>query len=59
MNAGALCFRARLRLLFFEGLSGEEIARVAGCPVATVWRRLHYARRRFTDSLGASEGAES
>ena len=50
--------RLVLVLYEFEGLSGEEIARVAGCPVTTVWRRLHYARRRFTESLGASEGGE-
>lgn len=30
-----------------EGLSGEEIAAVVGCSVATVWTRLHYARRDF------------
>lgn len=34
-------------LFELEGLSGEEIARVFGCPVATVWRRLSYARREF------------
>lgn len=51
--------RLVLVLYEFEGLSGEEIARVAGCPVATVWRRLHYARRRFTDSLDVSEGAQN
>jgi RNA polymerase sigma factor (sigma-70 family) len=27
-----------------EGLSGEEVARALGIPVATVWTRLHYAR---------------
>ena len=32
----------------FEGLSGEQIAEVLACPVATVWRRLHHARREFT-----------
>jgi RNA polymerase sigma-70 factor (ECF subfamily) len=51
--------RLVLVLYEFEGLSGEEIARVAGCPVATVWRRLHYARRRFTESLEMSERAPS
>jgi RNA polymerase sigma-70 factor (ECF subfamily) len=51
--------RLVLVLYEFEGLSGEEIARVAGCPVATVWRRLHYARRRFTDSIALGEGAQS
>jgi RNA polymerase sigma-70 factor (ECF subfamily) len=44
------------RLVFilyeFEGLSGKNIAEIAECPEATVWRRLHYARRIFRDSLG-------
>jgi RNA polymerase sigma-70 factor (ECF subfamily) len=39
--------RAVLVLFELEGLSGEEIARVVGAPVATVWRRLSYARREF------------
>lgn len=30
-----------------QGLSGEEIAEIVECPVATVWSRLHYARREF------------
>ena len=51
--------RLVLVLYEFEGLSGEEIAVVAGCPVATVWRRLHYARRRFSESLGVSSEAQS
>lgn len=34
-------------LFELEGLSGEQIADVFGCPVATVWRRLSYARREF------------
>lgn len=45
--------RLVLVLYEFEGLNGEEIARIAGCPVTTVWRRLHYARRRFVSSLEA------
>lgn len=44
------------RLVFvlyeFEGLPGKQIAAIAGCPEATVWRRLHYARRIFRDTLG-------
>ena len=44
------------RLVFvlyeFEGLAGKQIAAIANCPEATVWRRLHYARRIFRDSLG-------
>ncbi len=31
-----------------EGLSGEEIAERVGCPVQTVWTRLHHARQEFT-----------
>jgi RNA polymerase sigma-70 factor, ECF subfamily len=47
------------RLVFvlyeFEGLPGKQIAAIAECPEATVWRRLHYARRTFRDALGLSE----
>jgi RNA polymerase sigma-70 factor (ECF subfamily) len=48
------------RLVFvlfeLEGLKGEQIASIAGCPVATVWRRLHYARRAFSTALGIERG---
>ena len=30
-----------------EGLSGEQIAERIGCPVNTVWTRLHHARKDF------------
>ena len=30
-----------------EELSGDEIAERVGCNVATVWTRLHYARKEF------------
>jgi RNA polymerase sigma-70 factor (ECF subfamily) len=30
-----------------QGLSGEQIAEIVECPVATIWSRLHYARREF------------
>lgn len=47
------------RLVFvlyeFEGLPGKQIATIADCPEATVWRRLHYARRIFRDALGVSD----
>ena len=47
------------RLVFvlyeFEGLPGKQIAAIAECPEATVWRRLHYARRTFCTSLGVAE----
>lgn len=34
-------------LFELEGLSGEEVAERVGCSVATVWTRLHHARREF------------
>lgn len=41
------------RLVFvayeLEGLSGKEVASVAGCPEPTVWTRLHHARELFRD----------
>ena len=44
------------RLVFvlyeLEGLSGGEIATIVGCPVATIWRKLHYARGSFRAALG-------
>lgn len=41
--------RRRTALVLFEllGYSGEEIAALEGIPVATVWTRLHHARRQF------------
>ncbi len=46
---GALTQGERLVFALFEmrGLAGKEIAEIAGCPVATVWRRLHDARQTF------------
>ncbi len=40
-------------LFELEGVDGNEIARVLGCPAATVRRRLHYARREFAELLCA------
>ena len=40
-------------LFEMEGVSGEQIARIVDCPVATVWRRLHYARQAFREALEA------
>ncbi|HEY3352879.1 MAG TPA: sigma-70 family RNA polymerase sigma factor [Polyangia bacterium] len=34
-------------LFELEGYSGEEIAALQGIPVATVWTRLHHARREL------------
>jgi len=38
-------------LFELEGLSGQEIAEVIERPAATVFRRLHDARKRFTAGL--------
>ncbi len=35
-----------------EGLTYEEIASVAGCPIGTVMSRLHYARKHLRGLLG-------
>lgn len=38
-------------LVTLEGLSGEEVARTLGIPVATVRTRLHHARQELRASL--------
>lgn len=47
------------RLVFvlyeLEGLSGNDIAAIVGCPVTTVWRKLHYARQNFRAAVGGEE----
>jgi RNA polymerase sigma-70 factor (ECF subfamily) len=42
-------------LFEMHGLDGEAVAELTGCPVATVWRRLHYARQTFRAAIGAGE----
>jgi RNA polymerase sigma-70 factor (ECF subfamily) len=37
----------------FEGLSCDEIAKLAGTRTETVWSRLHYARQEFSQRLEA------
>lgn len=53
--------RAALVLFEVDGLSGEEVARIQGVPLNTVWKRLHVARREFlvlvTRERRADEGA--
>ena len=39
--------RTTFMLFEIEGYSGEEIASIQGIPVATVWTRLHHARKDF------------
>ena len=44
------------RLVFLlvesEGMRGEDVAAALSIPVATVWTRLHYARRELRARLG-------
>lgn len=39
--------RTTLILFEIEGYSGEEVARIQDIPLATVWTRLHHARKEF------------
>jgi len=39
--------RVAFSLFEFEGYTGEEIAALLDVPVATVWTRLHHARKEF------------
>lgn len=48
--------RVVLVLREFEGLPVAEIAAIVGCPEATVWTRLHYARKQFESALGEGMG---
>jgi RNA polymerase sigma-70 factor, ECF subfamily len=43
--------KAVVVLHYYENLSCEEIARVAGCSVGTVWSRLHYACKKLHGQL--------
>jgi RNA polymerase sigma-70 factor (ECF subfamily) len=46
---GRMSAKRREAFVLFEveQLSGDEIAQLLGVPVATVWSRLHHARRDF------------
>ncbi len=41
--------RTALILSEVEGMTGEEIAEFEGVPVATIYSRLHYAKREFVE----------
>jgi RNA polymerase sigma-70 factor (ECF subfamily) len=45
--------RTVLVLSEIEGLSGKEIAQTLGCPLKTVWTRLHHARKELTARYAA------
>ncbi|HVJ93413.1 MAG TPA: RNA polymerase sigma factor [Labilithrix sp.] len=38
-------------LVAFEGLSGDEVAKLMGIPLNTVWTRLHHARQELRAAL--------
>lgn len=42
-------------LVVMEGLSGEQVATMLDVPVATVWTRLHHARRELREALQSEE----
>jgi RNA polymerase sigma-70 factor (ECF subfamily) len=50
--------RAVIELVFAQGFSCEEVARILGVPAGTVKSRLSYARRALRDRLATSAGAE-
>jgi RNA polymerase sigma-70 factor, ECF subfamily len=41
-----------------EGLAGAQIAEIVRCKPATLWRRLHYARKSFRRALERTEAAQ-
>jgi len=40
-----------------QGMSGEEIAQIVGCPLKTVWTRLFHARREFQAGVAKTRAA--
>jgi RNA polymerase sigma-70 factor (ECF subfamily) len=48
-------YRTTLILYELEELSGEEVARLTGVAVGTVWVRLHRGRERLVRILGRGE----
>lgn len=61
LKALSLEHRLALELVFYQGLSLNEVAEVCGCPVGTVKSRLNYAKaslRGALDRAGLREGSE-
>jgi RNA polymerase sigma-70 factor (ECF subfamily) len=44
-----------LELVFYQGLTLQEVAEVCNCPLGTVKSRLSYARRHLRGVLSRSE----
>ena len=49
--------RVAFVLFEIEGYSGEEIARLQGAPLNTVWARIHKAREKLTASAASLRAA--
>ena len=47
--------RAAFVLFEIEGSSGEEIARLQGVPINTVWARIHKARKKLQEQAERAE----
>jgi RNA polymerase sigma-70 factor, ECF subfamily len=43
-------------LFELEGIAGKDVAEMVSCPEATVFRRLHHARKRFIAAVQAGGG---
>jgi RNA polymerase sigma-70 factor, ECF subfamily len=50
--------RLAVVLYEMEGLAGKQVAEIMRCTEATLWRRLHYARKKFVTALEASAATE-
>jgi DNA-directed RNA polymerase specialized sigma24 family protein len=47
--------QAAFILVEVQGLTGEEAATALGIPVATVWTRLHHARKKMMTGIAGGE----
>ena len=50
--------RVAVVLYEMEGLPGKQVAEISCCNEGTLWRRLHYARKKFVKALEASAPTE-
>jgi len=57
---GGMSEKLRTAFVLFEieGYSGEEIAQIQDVPLATVWTRLHHARKAFAKIVQAARLGE-
>ena len=51
--------RLAMELVFFLGLSYEEVAAVTECPINTVKTRMFHARRKLKEQLSSSGSGEN